>query len=158
MELAFYSALFGLYRLVRRVLHGIAVRPVGTRLRFSASVALSAAILVSASMTPYLLLGYGEPLFSNRMGPGALSSSGLVPSTAPITSAISYGLLLQQLLIWPMISAEWAAESLSALLGTRGSLWLVAVTFWSAIGALAALVSPGGPLMRAGLLSRRRAS
>ena len=46
--------------------------------------------------------------------------------------------LLDQLLIYPLMSAQWAAEPLSTRLGTRGSLWLVAVAFW---GALAALVS-----------------
>jgi hypothetical protein len=141
LELAFYGGLFVLYRFGRNLLYRVRMRAPGNRLAFGAAVALATALFVTAVMTPYLLYGYGEPLFSNRVGPGALTSTSLVPTTAAITSAISYRLLLQQLLIWPLMSAEWAAEPLSTLLGIRGSLWLVAVTFWTAIGTFAAWFS-----------------
>ena len=134
LELAFYAGLFVVYQLGRETLRRVRTRADVTRLQFCAAVALAGVVFVTAAMTPYLLFGYGEPLFSNRLGPGAISSSGLIPSTAPMTSAISYGLMLQQLIVWPLMSAQWAADPLSAFLGIRGSLWFVAVMFWGSIG------------------------
>ena len=137
-ELAFYAGLFMLYRLGRRAMSRLKERAALTRLQCSAAIALSTGVFVTAVMTPYLLVGYGEPLFSTWQGFGALSSSGLVPTTAPVVPSVSYRAYFQAVLIWPLMCAQWAAEPLSALLGIRGSLWCVAVLFWSAIAALAA--------------------
>ena len=63
--------------------------------------------------------------------PGALSFTSLLPTTGAVTSAVSYGMLLEALLLWPMIATAWVAEPLSALIGIRGSVWLVTSVFWS---------------------------
>lgn len=138
LELCFYAGLLALHR------YGLPFLPwapgaMRGRSRWSFGVALSSVILVTAAMAPYLATGYGEPLFSTRRGPGALSYSDLVPITAPVTSsAVSYGLLLQSVLIWPLMATQWVAEPLSALLGIRGSLWLVTVGFWGGVAATGA--------------------
>ena len=139
LELAFYAGLLALYR------YGLPRLPwtrsgAQSRWRRSSGVALSTVIFVSAAMAPYLAAGYGEPLFSTYRGPGALSYSGLVPITAPVTPAVSYGALLQAWLIWPLMAAQWAAEPLSAWLGIRGSLWLVASGFWGIVAGAGAWV------------------
>lgn len=139
LELGFYAGLLALYRygLPRLPWTRSGAQP---RWRRSSGVALSTVIFVSAAMAPYLAAGYGEPLFSTYRGPGALSYSGLVPITAPVTPAVSYGLLLQAWLIWPLMAAQWAAEPLSAWLGIRGSLWLVASGFWGIVAGAGAWV------------------
>ena len=139
LELCFYACLLALYRYgLRRFAWARASAQ--HRWRRSPGVALSTAVFVSAAMAPYLATGYGEPLFSNRWGPGALSYSGLVPVTAPITPAVSYGLLIEAVLIWPLMATQWAAEPLSAWLGIRGSLWLVSAGFWGIVAAAGAWV------------------
>ncbi len=145
LELLLYAGLFVLCRVGLPRFLGARPWAVRTGLRRCTSAALSGVIVVSVAMAPYLATGYGEPLFSNRIGPGALSYSGLVPATAPITSAISYTLYLQVLLIWPLVAAEWAARPLSAWLGIRGSLWLVSTVFGAAIAALAVLLMSARP-------------
>jgi hypothetical protein len=136
-ELAFYAVLFTLYRCSRSRLHRLRILPAAPRLWHASAVALAAGVLVAAAMAPYLLSGYGEPLFSNCYGPGAITCTSLVPATAqPARSAVSYGLLLQGLLWWPLMATDWAAEPLSAALGIRGSLGCVATLFWCAVGAL----------------------
>lgn len=138
IELAFYAGLFllGRHALPRLPWFRAAAQH---RVRWSVGVALLVVVFVTVAMAPYLAAGYGEPLFSTRQGAGALSSSGLVPITAPVTPAVSYGLLLQWwVLIWPLMATQWAAEPLSAWLGIRGSLWLVSISFWSLLATIAA--------------------
>jgi hypothetical protein len=142
LELLFYLALWGLARFVLARIPGPHVRSVAQRWPAVAPAAMTTAAFVTAAMAPYLVTGHGEPLFSNWEGPGALSSTGMVPTTGAVTSAVSYGMLLEALLMWPMIAMAWAAEPLSALLGIRGSLWLVACVFWSTGAALLGLASP----------------
>jgi hypothetical protein len=136
LELLFYVGLWGLARFVLPRISRPRVESATSRRTALARAGISIAVFVTAAMAPYLLLGYGEPLFSNQMGPGALSSTGLVPPTGAVLSAVSYGMLLEALLMWPMIAMTWAAEPLSALMGIRGSLWVVACVFWSAGAAL----------------------
>lgn len=134
-ELAFYAALFGLSRVRRRFLTRVRAHRDG-KFRRAAGAALFTVLLVTATMLPYLVLGYGEPLFSTHQGPGALSYSGLVSSTGGLnTPAVSYGILLQAVLIGPFMCTQWAAEPLSAWLGTGGSLWFVAVCFWGVVAS-----------------------
>lgn len=145
MELAFYAGLFllGRHALPRLPLFRAAAQH---RVRWSLGAALSVVAFVTAAMAPYLALGYGEPLFSTYRGAGALSYSGLVPITAPVTPAVSYGLLLQWwVLIWPLMAGQWAAEPLSSWLGIRASLWCVTSVFWgllTMIGAWFAWIPP----------------
>lgn len=136
IELAFYASLVALGRSALRTAPWMRAAP-RRRLRLSLGAGLSAIVFVSAVVAPYLAIGYGEPLFSTRRGPGALTSSGLVPVTAPIVPAVSYGLILEAFLIWPMMAMQWAAEPLSAWLGIRGSLWVVAAGFWAVVATVA---------------------
>jgi len=136
LEFGFYEGLLALCRsgLARLRLAGAGAR----QRRHCVGVALSIVVFVSAAMAPYLATGYGDPLFGTRMGPGALSDSGLVPISAPVTPSVSYGLLLQSMLIWPLMATQRAAEPLSAWLGIRGSLCLVAAGFWGVVAATGA--------------------
>jgi hypothetical protein len=140
-ELVFYAALWALARFGLSRISWPRTRSVTSPWPALARAAIAMAAFVTAAMTPYLLAGYGEPLFSNHMGPGAMSSTGLVPTTGAVVSAVSYGMLLEALLMWPMIAGTWAAEPLSAHVGVRISLWLVACGFWSVGVALIGLAS-----------------
>ena len=137
IELAFYAGLFllGRHALPRLPWFRAAAQH---RVRWSVGVAFSVVVFVTVAMAPYLAAGYGEPLFSTRQGAGALSSSGLVPITAPVTPDVSYGMVLQSWLIWPLMASQWAAEPLSSWLGIRASLWCVASVFWSLLATIAA--------------------
>jgi hypothetical protein len=137
LELIFYAGLMTIVHVSRRRAPS-ASSAVNGRVRRLARAAGLAVTLVTVTMAPYLFSGYGEPLFSTWRGPGALSSSGLVPATAPVVPAVSYGLLLQWLFIMPMIASSRAAETLSLALGIRGSLWLVTAAFWGLIAAIGA--------------------
>lgn len=139
LELLFYAALWGLARFVLPRMPWPHVRSVTSRWPALARAALTTSAFVTAAMTPYLLTGYGEPLFSNQMGPGALSSTGMVPTTGAVLSAVSYGMLLEALLMWPMIAMTWAAEPLAAFMGIRISLWVVTCLSWSAGAAILGL-------------------
>lgn len=141
LELLFYAALWGLARFVLPRTSWSRVQSVASRRPVEVHAAIRMAAFVTVAMAPYLLAGYGEPLFSNQMGPGALSSTGLVPTTGAVLSAVSYGMLLEALLLWPMIALTWAAEPLSALVGIRISVWLVACVFWSVGAALLGVAS-----------------
>jgi hypothetical protein len=138
-ELAFYAALFGLFKFRTALLRRARLSRLGG-LSCAAVTALLAALLVTTLTSPSLVAGCGEPLFSTRRGPGAISYSGIVPARGSLdTPPVSYGMLLQALLIWPLVCAQWAAEPLTAWFGIRGSLWLVAVVFWSVAVAAASM-------------------
>ena len=137
LEFGFYVGLFALgrYGLPRLPWPRAAAQ---RRVRWSCGVALSSVILVTLAMAPFLATGYGEPLFSTRRGLAALSYSHLLPMTAPVEPAVSYGLLLQSVIIWPLMATEWVAGPLSAVLNIRGLLWLMTVGFWGLVAATGA--------------------
>ncbi len=137
LEFGFYVGLFALnrYGLLRLPWARAAAQH---RVRWSCGIALSSVILLTAAMAPYLATGYGESLFSTRRGLGALSYSHLLPITAPVAPAVSYGLLLQSVMIWPLMATEWVAGPLWDVLGIRSSLWLVTASFWGLVAAAGA--------------------
>ena len=76
---------------------------------------------------PLLLWGYGTPLFTNCMGPGALSSSGMyLGRVPPYSSTVSYHFLLAALAplcLIPLIPISFALAWLAKI--TEGQvLWL----------------------------------
>lgn len=134
LEVGLYLGLFALGRFSFGYLR-LARCVTESRGRWSWGMALLTVGLVTAGMAPYLAAGYGEPLFSTRRGLAALSYSALLPMTAPVTPAVSYGLLLQSVTIWPLAATEWAAGPLWDVLGIRSALWLVTVGFWGVLVA-----------------------
>jgi hypothetical protein len=91
---------------------------------------------------PLLVWGYGTPLFTNCVGPGALSSSGLYLGRAPAySSTVSYYFLLAVLApVFLMLLApiSFALTWLPGL--TEGQvLWLGGLLFFLSIGLVGAL-------------------
>ena len=135
-ELLFYAALqllimTGLPRLTAAIAGTGA-----TRCRLAAAIGIANLLLVTAALAPYLLIGYGEPLFSTRQGPGAFSSSGLTsPATAAVGPSITYRAVIEGVLRFPLLSSWWALDFLEPL-GERVALWAVSAAFYATIGAL----------------------
>ena len=92
LELVFYAGLYALCRFGLRRLPWSGPASGDTRVRWCARASLSTIVWITAALAPYLVFGYGEPLLSTRQGPDAISWSGLVPVTSPVTPAVSYGL------------------------------------------------------------------
>jgi len=133
-EIGFYASLWalwsgGLSRLRRR-LSG----PDSTRWRRSVALGLSWAAMITAVMAPFLIAGYGEPLFSTWRGPGALSYSSWFDSTGTAWgSSLTYRAVLEAVLMFPLVSLEWTWRFFEPI-GARVSFWLVSVVFYAIAG------------------------
>ena len=93
--------------------------------------------------TPLLLWGYGTPLFTNCVGPGALSSSGMYLGRVPAySSTVSYHFLLAALApacLLPLIPISLALDWLPKI--TEGQvLWLGGLLFSLSLGLIRALL------------------
>jgi hypothetical protein len=92
---------------------------------------------------PLLLWGYGTPLFTNCVGPGALSASGIYLGQAPAYSfTVSYHYLLAALAPVCLIFLAPISFALVWLPGiTEGQvLWLGGLLFFLSIGLMRALL------------------
>lgn len=88
------------------------------------------AILITAVLAPYLLLGYGDPLLSNWRGPGALSYTVRHGSiVGPLGPALTYGAVVLLVLLFPALGLGWAG-GLLAPIGEPASFWIVSVVFY----------------------------
>ena len=144
LELVFYGLLVGVLKAgLPRVTGARASRR--SRLYGCAIAGLAGALYVTMAMLPYLAIGYGEPFLSAQRGAGAIIFRALVPETTTrYFSSVSYGILLQWWVLWPLVALEdlfravGVFDVLVPLVGTRGMPWLLAVLFW---GVAAAMVS-----------------
>ena len=98
-------------------------------------------VLWLIASAPLLLWGYGTPLFTNCLGPGALSSSGIYLGRAPAySSTISYRYLLTAmapLCLTLLAPISFAAPWLPGI--TEGQvLWLGGLLFFLGLGLMRA--------------------
>jgi hypothetical protein len=147
LELVFYAAVFAFCKagMPRLFLGSGASR---SRLRWSSSAAGAAAVFVTVLMAPYILAAYGEPLFSSLRGPGALTSSSLIPrTTTALMGPVSYGSVLDAVLLWPLETVQTLPGGLAIVNGfvpmltTCATSWMVAAVFWAVAMGVAASVS-----------------
>ena len=108
---------------------------------FTLAGPLTARWLEPASATvaalPLLLWGYGTPLFSNCLGPGALSSSGIFLGAGPaFSSTVSYRGLLMVVAPFLLLGAELACRVASFFPQiTEGVvLWLSGLIAFATLG------------------------
>jgi len=129
-EIGFYASLWalwsiGLARLQRR-LSG----PDSTRWQRSVVYGLSWAVMITALMAPFLIAGYGEPLFSNQEGPGAFGATAWGPSTG---TAWGYSLTYRGVIRTPLTLAILSLKSTLGFLepiGIRATCLLVSLIFY----------------------------
>jgi hypothetical protein len=138
-ELLFYGGLWllaaaGLPRLIRAIAGRAA-----TRCRWALAVGLAGVLFPTAALAPYLLAGYGEPLFSTWQGPGALSYSGPFPETAALGRCITYRILVEGVLMYPLLFSSWALDYLAAV-GERQALWAISAIFYGVTATLVAYI------------------
>ena len=115
-ELLFYAALQLLIMTGLPRLSDAIAGTGGTRCRLAAAIAIANLLFVTAALAPYLLIGYGEPLFSTRQGPDAFSSSGLISATTvAFGPSITYRAVIEGVLRFPLLCTWWALDFLEAL-------------------------------------------
>jgi len=107
-EIGFYASLWalwsvGLARLRRRL-----SAPDSTRWRRSVTYGLSWAVMITALMAPFLIAGYGEPLFTNQQAPGAWGATTWgFPSTGTAWGySLTYRWVLQPTLTFSLLSLK----------------------------------------------------
>ena len=123
-----------------------------TRWRRSAALGLSWAAMITAVMAPFLIAGYGEPLFSNQQGPGALSTTtwGFGSTGTAWGPSLTYHAVLQAALMLPLLSLEWTFDFLEPI-GARAALWFVSVLFYAFAATALKWISEGPDARRASL-------
>ncbi len=133
-ELGFYAALWalwsaGLSRLRRRV-----SAPDSTRWRRSVALGLSWALMITVALLPYLIAGYGEPLFSQPHGPGALSytTGGFGSTGTDWGFSLSYSAVVANIVIFPLVCLEWFLDFLQPI-GQRAAFGLLSVAFYAIV-------------------------
>jgi hypothetical protein len=151
-EVGFYVFLWLLWRVgivpARRRLAG----EHATRWRRSAVGGLSWVAIATAALAPYLLAGYGEPLFSTLQGPGALSSSSMIASVGSVFGpALSYDSYLEVFVLWPLLCFAWVPWL--AGLDVRLALWLMSAGAYGLVGAAMGLL-PQRPATTSRFLNR----
>ena len=144
LELALYVALllwgfFGI-RWFRSKLIGGSDR----RLRWFAAGVASWIIPWTFAASPLLLLGYGNPLFTNWMGPGALSwSTGYPISWSPGLS-VSYRWFIEMASFWPVLLLATVAHAVMHYLPAMSGgmvVWIAGVLFYGFVGGLRGLAA-----------------
>lgn len=101
-----------------------------SRWRRAAAFGALWAVIVTAVLAPYLLLGYGDPLLSNWCGPGAMSYTTHLGSTpGPLAPALTYRAVVLLVLLFPLVGLGWACQ-LFAPIGEPASFWIVSVVFY----------------------------
>jgi hypothetical protein len=130
-EIGFYASLWALWSIglarLRRRLSG----PDSTRWRRSVVHGLSWAVMITAELAPFLIAGYGEPLFSNQEGPGALSATTWgFPSTGTAWGySLTYRGVLQPTLLLAILSLKSTLGFLPPI-GIRETCLLVSLVFY----------------------------
>ena len=150
LELALYVALlfwgfFGARRFRARVLG------TGTgRSRACVAGALSWMVGWLIAAAPLVACGYGPPLFSNWMGPGAASWSSGYPGSWGSGLTVSYRHFIETAALWPMLFLDPAVSFVSRHFPTLGDtlLFLAAgLVFYGAVGGVLTVLrslSPDG--------------
>ena len=108
-----------------------------TRIRVLGAEILGWTVLWLIIALPLLLWGYGTPLFSNCLGPGALSSSGIFLGAGPaFSSTVSYRGLLMVVAPFLLLGAELACRVASFFPQiTEGVvLWLSGLIAFATLG------------------------
>jgi hypothetical protein len=125
-----------------------------TRWRRSAALGMSWAAMITAVLAPFLIAGYGEPLFSNWQGPGALSTTtwGFGSTGTAWGPSLTYRVVLQAVIMFPLLSVAWTFGFLEPV-GARAAFWFVSVLLyafaatalkWISEGPDGRRASPGG--------------
>lgn len=135
-ELSFYALLWALWSAGVARWRRRCSSEMFSRWRRSAALGLSWAILITVVLAPYLVAGYGEPLFSTWRGPGALSYTTWFGSTGgPWDPSLTYRNLVLSVLMLPLVSMEWTLGFLAPL-GVPAAFWVISVVFYG-LGAAA---------------------
>lgn len=131
-EIGFYASLWALWSVglarMRRRLSGAD----STRWRRSVTFGLSWAVMIAALMAPFLIAGYGEPLFTNQQAPGAWGATTWgFPSTGTAWGySLTYRGVLQPTLMLAILSLRSTLAFLEPI-GIRATCLLVSVVFYA---------------------------
>ncbi len=128
-ELSFYALLLGMWDAgVARWRRRFASHDI-SEWRRSAAFGGLWAVLVAAALAPYVLTGYGDPLFSSWRGPGAMSySMWLGSAVGPLGPALTYRAVVLFVVTFPLMGLGWAGRFLAPI-GEPAALWIVSVVF-----------------------------
>jgi len=132
-EIGFYASLWALWSVglarFRRRLSG----PDSTRWQRSVTYGLSWAVMITALMAPFLIAGYGEPLFSNQEAPGAWGATtwGFRSTGTAWGFSLTYRWVLQPTLMFAILSLKSTLGFLEPI-GIRATCLLVSVVFYAA--------------------------
>jgi len=133
-EIAFYASLWALWSVglarLRRRLSG----PDSTRWQRSVALGVSWAVMITAELAPFLIAGYGEPLFSNQQAPGAfgVTTWGFPSTGSAYGYSLTYRGVLQPTLLLAILSLKSALGFLPPM-EIRTTCLVVSVVFYSIV-------------------------
>lgn len=100
--------------------------------------AVKGAMLGTVALLPLALARYGEPLYTNWVGPGAVSYSGPYLGPSPGTGfTVSYRFFVEVFALWPYVIARSARGTADAIRSVPPPLmlWLTTAAYYGALGA-----------------------